>query len=373
MRLSQAESFLRQPAPCLLYIFFKFVRDDFRLAAAGRLRYTVNMRSRSLLWLAVALPAMAELPPSIPAGDVQYSDYSYEPALTPAYAGGLSETPDTGFTDASYTGGYTAPESAPSSEQRGYVNLNAYTTNYQVRGMGVTNDLSHYGYSSLSGSYTFPNRNLFGRGIQQRVGGEFGAIWGADDPLGDTPFVRFDYAVGKEIFPNLLAEIGYSLHHGGLEGLVAHGRGYCPHRLAQDVNAKISFNDRQHGIFAHALAGAGFQGLTGYFFDAEAGYRFTGVLNLGNFGADVEISAGIAPSVSYWATGAEGVDAYRIKVALPVFTHNGTLGHDAHPYLRPWMSWAWSGCNARKIDRAWGGSPVDHFQFTLGVDCGWNF
>lgn len=351
-----------------------FIPHTFRLPQGPGMRYTTPMRYCTLLPLLTALPCLAtELPPMIPTGPVQYSGVSYDNALTPAYEGGLSEAPATDtYVAPSAPADTYAPISTPSSDRKGYLNLNAYSTNYQVRGMGLTDEFGHHGYSSLSGSYTLPNRNLLGLGIQQRLGGELGQVWGADDILGDTPVVRFDYAVGKEIFPNLMAEAGYSLHHGGMEGIFSYADG-CPHRLAQDATLALRFDDRQHGFFAHALWGIGFQGLTGSFFDVEGGYRFAHALSLGNIGADVEISAGIAPSLGYWGSGVEGVDAYRLKLALPLFTHNGTLGHDAHPYVRPWVSAAWSGSNAAKIDRAYGVSPVDHFQFTLGVDLGWNF
>lgn len=329
------------------------------------------MRNSILLPLVMALPALAtEQPPMIPSGPVEYNSVTYENAVTPAYEGGWSEGAENSYIAPATTA--AAPVSTPSSAHNGYLNLNAYSTNYQVRGMGFTDDFTHDGYSSLSGSYTLPNRNLFGMGIQQRLGGELGQAWGADTILGDTPVVRFDYAIGKEIFPNLLAEVGYSLHHGGAEGVLAHVED-CPHRLAQDINLALTYNDKQRGFFGHALWGIGFQGLRGSFFDAEAGYRFTNVLSLGNFGSDLELSAGIAPSLGYWASGAEGIDAYRLKAALPLFTHNGTLGHDAHPYLRPWASVSWSGSNAAKIDRALHVGPVDHFQITFGCDLGWNF
>lgn len=332
------------------------------------MRYTAPMRYSTLLPLLSALPCLAtELPPVIPAGPVQYGDVTYDNSPAPAPEADMVPAP------AAAPAGYTAPISAPSSERKGYLNLNAYSTNYQVRGMGLTDELTHHGYSSLSGSFTLPNTNLFGLGIRQRLGGELGQVWGADDILGDTPVVHFDYAVGKEIFPNLMAEAGYSLRHGGLEGVLAHAKGACPHRLAQDANLALRFDDRQHGFFGHAVWGIGFQGLTGSYFDAEAGYRFANALSLGPIGADIEISAGIAPSLGYWGGGVEGVDAYRLKLALPIFTHNGTLGHDAHPYLRPWVSASWSGSNASKIERAYGHGAVDHFQLTLGIDLGWNF
>lgn len=340
----------------------------FLLAAATEIRYTFTMRNSTLLPLLMALPVMAELPPSIPAGPVQYGDVTYENAVTPAYEGGWSE---------GYDRAPAAPMapiiSTPSSAHKGYLNLNAYSSNYQVRGMGFTDEFTRHGYSSLSGNYILPNRNLFGRGIQQRLGGELGQAWGADDILGDTPVIRFDYAVGKEIFPNLTAEAGYSLHHGGAEGVFAHAKGACPHRLAQDANLALRFDDRQHGFFGHAVWGIGFQGLTGSYFDIEAGYRFANALSLGPIGADVEISAGVAPSLGYWGSHVEGVDAYRLKLALPLFTHNGTLGHDAPLYVRPWCSVSWSANNAKKLERAYDIGVQDHAQFTIGCDIGRNF
>lgn len=334
------------------------------------------MRYSTILPLLSALPCLAtELPPVIPAGPVQYGDVTYDNSPAPASDNGLGETPAAPETFASAAPAeYTAPViSTPSSRSKGYINLNAYSSNYQVRGMGLTDTFTHYGYSSLSGSYILPNNNLFGLGIQQRLGGEFGQVWGADDILGDTPIVHFEYAVGKEIFPNLIAEAGYSLRHGGLEGVLAHAKGAAPHRLAQDADLALRFDDRQRGFFGHAVWGIGFQGLTGSYFDVEAGYRFADALSLGPVGADIELSAGVAPSLGYWGGGVEGVDAYRLKLVLPLHTHNGTLGRDAHPYVRPWVSVSWSGSNADKVKRAYDAGVVDHYQVTLGIDLGWNF
>lgn len=318
------------------------------------------MRLTPCLLSLAALPlAATELPPAIPSGDISYDSISYDTSYSGDY-----QTPAVP---------YTAPVTPVSSDRISYVNLNAYSSNYTVRGMGFTDVFTHHGFSSLSGSWTLPNRNLFGLGIQQRLGGEFGYIWDTEDLFGDTPLVRFDYAIGKEIFPNLLAEIGYSLHHGGAEGFLAHASGDCPHRLAQDFNLRLSYNDRQRGFFGHALWGWGFQGLTGSYFDAELGYRFTNVLNGSFVGSDVEVSAGIAPSLGYWGAGVEGIDAYRIRVALPLYTHGGAIGRDARFYITPWGSCSWSGCNSRKIERAYDSGIVDHFLFTFGVDLGFRF
>lgn len=322
------------------------------------------MRTLTLLLLAAALPVVAETAPAIPSGPVTYDSVGYE---SPTSTDDEAASPGTSV---------STPISTPSSDRgsdRSYINLNAYTSNYQVRGMGFNDCYTDYGYSSLSGRWVLPNRNLFGRGLRQRIGGEYGCIWNAREVFGDTPLLRGDYAIGKELFPNMMAEIGYSIHHGGAEGTFARMSGSCPHRLAQDVNIGLTYNDAQKGPFGHATAAWGFQGLTGTFYDAELGYRFTDTFSFANWGSDLEISAGIAPSLGYWGSGVEGVDAYRIKAALPLFTHTGGIGRDAHWYLTPWASTAWSGNNARKLDREYCFGPVDHFQFTVGVDCGYRF
>lgn len=321
----------------------------------------------------------AELPPSVPNGRVVYNDVSYQPLgsgdteLPPEFLAG------TGLT----VGGYDAPTNAPvvapitpapSGSPRTTIDLTAYASNYQVRGMGVTDGLSKYGVSTLAASHTFANRNLFHRGIQHRVHGMAGAIWDAACPLGDIPEFRLGYAVGKEVLPNLLVEVGYNFRRGGLEGYMAKFFDNTSHRSAQDIALSVSYNDYQKGLFGHAEWGWGFYGLTGCYFDLEVGYRFVDVMPAARVGTDVEISAGVAPSVSYWGSGVEGVDAYRVRLALRPFSREGRLlGRDAHTQIKPWVQCSWDGGNARKIDRKTGIGPVDHFQITVGLDVGWKF
>ncbi len=320
------------------------------------------MKNHVLCALATALPLVAtEVPPMVATGPVYYDDVTYQaaPAAQPAYSAPGTYSP--------------APmQPAAGTSSRGEIVLNAYTSNYQVRGMGVTNSLSDYGYSSIYGSYTLPNRNLFNKGIHQRISGTYGQIWGAADALGDTPLVNFNYALGKELLPNLVLEAGYSIHRGGLEGLMARATG-CSHRITQDFNVALTFNDHQRGFFGHVLWGIGFQGLTGSFFDIEAGYRMTDVLTRGNIGSDLELSAGISPSFGYWAGGVEGIDAYRLRAALRPYSHSGTFGRDARAQVTPWVQCSWTGHNASKIDRSLHSNPADHFQLTFGLDLGYKF
>ena len=323
------------------------------------------MTKHAFLALTAAIPALAtELPPAIPDGPIEYSSVSYDASYNDYDA----------YAPAAYAPAAPAPMPVAGSERRGYVNLNAYTADYQVRGMGVKDSLSKYGTSSLSASYTLPNRNLLGMGLHQRISGEYGVIWDASCPLGDTPTARLSYALGKEIFPNLVAEIGYTFRHGGLEGYMARNFDGASHRATQEIVASLVYNDYQKGFFGKLEAGAGFYGLTGVYFDVEAGYRFTDVMVRGNLGADLELSFGVAPSHGYWGSDVEGVDAYRIRAALLPYTQTGSFGRDARAYVKPWVQCSWSGSNAAKIDRsADGAGPVDHFQITVGVDCGLNF
>lgn len=334
--------------------------------ARGRVK-SARMMKRTVFALALAVPVLGtELPPPIPTGPIEYSDVNYDPGYG-AY--------DTYETPGNYAPAPApAPVAAPSSARRGYVKVNAYSSNYQVRGMGVKNYLSDKGSSSLSAAYTLPVSRFSPYGIQHRISGDFGLIWDASCPLGNTPVVRLGYSVGKEIFPNLIAEVGYNFRHGGLEGFMARHFDGASHRATQEICASIAFNDYQEGLFGKLETGIGFYGLTGAYFDIEVGYRFTDVMLRGNAGVDMEVSAGVAPSVGYWGSDAEGIDAYRIKVALAPYSQSGTYGRDARAYVKPWVQCSWTGSNAAKIDRAaHGASPMDHFQITLGVDCGFNF
>ena len=324
------------------------------------------MMKHAMLAMAVSMPLLAtEMPPVIPDGPIEYTEFSYD---TDYSAYNNTYPVDT------YQPAAPAPVAAASSARSGYVNLNVFSSNYQVRGMGVCNDFSNYGTSSVSASCIMPNRNLFGRGVYQRLSGEYGIIWDASSILGDIPAARLGYSLGKEIFPNLNAEIGYTFRHGGLEGFMAHYFDGASHRASQEINALITYNDYQKGFFGKLEAGVGFYGMTGVYFDVEAGYRFTDVLTRGNVGADLELSAGVAPSLGYWGSGVDGVDAYRVKAALQPFTHTGNLGRDGRFYVTPWVQCSWTGSNAAKIDRTTHGMGIaDHFQITFGVDCGLKF
>ncbi len=311
----------------------------------------------------------AETPPTIPDGQISYDEVSY--------SNGGSELPAE-FVGSSSNGGYDAllpapAASSPSSSPNTVIDLLLYASNYQVRGMGVTDDLSNYGTSRLYGSHTFANKNLFHKGIQHRVHGMAGVIWDASCPLGDIMQFEFGYSIGKEVLPNLLVEVGYNFKRGGLEGLMAQSFDDCSHRATQELVLSATFNDHQKGFFGQALFGASFYGLTGYYVDAEVGYRFTNVLNKTRFGADLEVSAGVAPSFSYWGPGIDGIDAYRIRVALQPFTHGGKLGRDARLSFTPWVQCSWTGNNARKIYRNTGLGIADHFQLTVGVNAGYRF
>ena len=323
------------------------------------------MIKRSLFAVVAFLPAFAvEMPPPIPDGPIEYSDVSYDTSYDGYDA----------YDAAAYAPAAPAPIAAGSSERRGYLNLNVFSTNYEVRGMGVKDDFSKYGCSSISASYTLPNRNLLGRGLQQRISGEYGIIWDASCPLGEIPTARFSYAVGKELFPNLIAEIGYTFRHGGLEGFMAHHFDGASHRSSQELVVALAFNDYQKGFFGKVEAGAGFYGLTGVFTDVEAGYRFTDVMMRGNVGADLELSVGAAPSFGYWGNDVDGVDAYRVRVAFLPYSQSGSFGRDARAYVTPWVQCSWTGSNAAKIDRTTNGlGLIDHFQITFGVDCGLKF
>lgn len=304
-----------------------------------------------------------DMPPAIPDAPIEYTDISYEQEETPAAGWESPAAP-----------AMPGPFAAASSEKRGYVNLNVFSSDYNVRGMGVRDSFSKVGYSSVSGSYTMPNRNLFGKGLQHRISGEYGIIWDSSSVLAHPHVTRLSYAVGKEIFPNLVAEVGYTLRHGGLEGYLARYSDGAGHHTTQELTASLTYNDYQQGFFGKAEAAYSFYGLTGTWFDIEAGYRFTDIWSQGNFGMDVELSGGVAPSVGYWGSGVNGVDAWRIKAALLPFSHAGSFGRDSRFYVKPWVQFSWAGENATRMEHDNDGvDMVDDFLITIGIDCGFTF
>lgn len=329
------------------------------------------MRNHALLVLTAALPLYAnDMPPIIPDGPIEYSGVSYESAPEP------EEEPAPALVEAE-SASVAMPELPiieEASFSRGYVNLNAYSSAYTVRGLGVRDSLSKGGYSSLSASYTLPGRDLFHCGIQHRIHGEYGIIWDSESALSTPRATRFSYALSKEIFPNLVAELGYNFRHGGLEGYMAREFGGAGHHSTHDISASVSYNDHQRGFFGKVEIGAGVAGLTGVYADIEAGYRFTDIFSGSTLGADLEVSAGLAPSFGYWSNRADGIDAYRVKAALLPFTHSGSLGRDARFYIKPWVQCSHSGNNARQIhDATHGVEIVDDFVIAIGIDCGFNF
>ncbi len=323
------------------------------------------------LFAAGSLAWAVEVPPSIPDGQITYDELSYQnpgqSELPPEFTGGMA---DPGAQPVAFV---PPSDAASASSPHTVVDLMAYATDYQVRGMGVTNDLSQYGTSRLSVSFTPSNRNLFRKGVQQRFHGMAGVIWDASCPLGDVMQFELGYSIGREVLPNLLVEVGYNFRRGGLEGYMAKWHDDASHRGTQDVTFRVAYNDFQKGFFGHAEVGAGFYGLTGFYTDFEGGYRFTDVTSPRSVGVDLEVSLGVAPSFSYWGTGVEGVDATRVRVAFLPYSPNGRFGRDARTFIKPWVQASWTGNNARKITRNLGYTPVDHFQFTFGLDIGWKF
>lgn len=323
------------------------------------------MMKKSMLALSACLPVVGnDMPPAIPDTPVEYTEISYEEG----YAQENAHSAPVAMPAA------PAPVAVSSSERCGFVNLNVFSSDYTVRGMGVRDSLSKMGYSSLSASCTLPNRNLLGRGLQQRISGEYGIIWDSSSELANPHTTRLSYCIGKEIFPNLLAEAGYTLRHGGLEGYVARHSDGAGHHATQELTASLTYNDFQEGFFGKAEMGFAFYGLTGTYFDFEAGYRFTDVMTRGNLGADLELSAGVAPSVGYWGSGVNGVDAWRIKAALLPYSYTGSVGRDSRFFIKPWVQVSWAGDNSTRMEHDFGGADiVDDFLITVGIDCGFNF
>ncbi len=333
---------------------------------------------RTLIAICASLPVLgADMPPIIPDAPIEYTEITYDDESAPEESAaevGVNEQCSHEEEAVTLPIAPVMPVEAASSERCGYLNLNLYSSDYAVRGMGVRSAFSKSGYSSIGGSYILPARNLLGLGLQQRISGEYGVIWNASSILAEPHVARASYGIGKEIFPNLVAEVGYTLRHGGLEGYVARHFDGAGHRVTQELTASLTYNDYQQGFFGKVEVGVAFYGLTGTYFDIEAGYRFTDVMSNDICGADLELSAGVAPSVGYWGSGVNGVDAWRIKAAVLPYSHSGSFGRDARFYIKPWVQCSWAGGNSSRMRHEFGHADVvDDFLICVGIDCGFNF
>ncbi len=321
------------------------------------------------LGTAVTVTLAVDGPPAIPSGPVSYESVDYSAPDSDLYSYHHNEeTPAEWLTDTSLPQ-EPAPISALSSSDKNFLmKLNLYTSNYNVRGMGVTNRFSNNGYSSVDMGFTFPNRNFLGLGLYQQINGTAGVIWGKHSELGDTPILRAGYAIGKEIFPNAHWTVGYNLYHGGLQGYLARATDNCSQRIAQDFYTTLKFDDHQRGFYGALTFGWGIQGLTGIYADLTAGYRLTDVINSNKVGVDLELEVGLAYSQDYWANRTEGIDAYRIRANILPYDKNGKFGRESGKSIVPWVMLSFAGNNEEKIDRACHANVIDDCQFTVGVD-----
>lgn len=310
--------------------------------------------------------AFSEAPPAIPSGSITYTavngqtDYADDFASHSDYA---TPTPA------------AAPRQISAYSNREWVafDINAYSSNYQVRGMGVTNRYSDAGWSSVNLQLKPGNTNLFGWGIGHQLDLQAGAIYGSG-VLGNEPVLGAGYGLTKEIFPNLLAKAGYGLQYGGLEGFLSEYRGKAPHQLAQNFHINLTYDDRQTGYFGRFDLGAGFYGLTGWYGLIEGGYRWQDVFALGTCIWDVTVCTGMSYSFGYWTGNADGMDACYIRCeALSNAITDMGMPNDMGFQVVPWVQASWAGNNRSKINHAVGTGIVDSFQLTVGVDVRYNF
>jgi len=311
----------------------------------------------------LSIPIQASnTPPSIPSGTINYESYAADSkvSISAPMAANSEQFPSN----------YLSPIESSSHDTT--LNFNVFSSNYNVRGMGVVNGLSNYGFSSVDYNHTFENKNLFQAGLHQRINAGYGVIWGAGDKLAQRPLIELGYQIGKEIFPNLIAEFGYGLNYGGLEGFMSKSRGKSAHSITQNLQFQLKFDDQQEGPFGKFLLGYGVQGLTGWFSDISGGYRFSDVTNSNHGGMDLEIEAGISSSFGYWVGSVTGIDAYRVRATLRPYSHSGSYGRDSKFQISPWIEFAISGSSQDKIKRHYGGI-IDKSQISVGLDCGWKF
>ncbi|MEG2248682.1 MAG: hypothetical protein RSB48_02420 [Akkermansia sp.] len=222
--------------------------------------------------------------------------------------------------------------------------------------------LNKSGLFSLRGGMSMPIMSSW----KQHFGAEYDEL--LDGALKDRDIFNAFWAMDKEILPNLRAGVGYELNYGGLPGFIAKRMGKVSHSLAQGVHGYVKYDDSGHGYFGSADLQAGFYGLTGWRFDLEGGKRWHS-----NFSqrVDMELSAGIGFSSSYWGSNIRGVDQLNVKFALPIRTN--LMDDQKGIRIVPYIQAAWSGNTRSEINRYCRERVIDQFQLIGGVNVIYNF
>lgn len=235
-----------------------------------------------------------------------------------------------------------------------------YQSRYQYKNIAASRYMNSSGLFSVGGQADLPLGTW-----QQHILADYAFV--CDGRLNDRNVFDAGYKLDREILPNLRAGAGYTLNYGGLPGFVARTRGKAPHSLAQSFDGYLTYDDPGHGYFGVLDVQGGFYGLTGWRLDLQAGKRWQGIPHER---IDLELSAGIGLSTSYWGSGVDGFDQLNVKLAAPIRTSLGTeKGFKIIPYIQA----VWAGDTRSEINRACGYRAVDAFELVGGVALSYSF
>lgn len=227
-----------------------------------------------------------------------------------------------------------------------------YASHYDYEGMVAGNILCKEGVMTLKGGTEY----ILSNGMALAGTLDYAEIFSGF--LKDDDQARMKLSLKDELFPNLYVDYGYRLIHGGIPGVYAKARG-ASHSLSQQFDFSARYDFVPEGYFAGFNISYAFQGITGWWFGAYAGYQYD---------FDDHFSAvfttSISASSSYWETG--GMNQVSFNVDLPyTIADEWTIG--------PFVSFHWLGKPGLKMNSLAGERVMRPFTVMAGVNVTWEF
>ena len=243
---------------------------------------------------------------------------------------------------------------APSSESSAWTSRLGvgYESNYSFKNLILSSRFCKNGVitSQLGGDYALDN------------GGHLSIDYLYDEvlagKLSENNAHQLALAYKEEYLPDFYLQAGYNLFHGGFPGIVAKRAHHKRHALVQefDVSAELVFAS---GFYTRVNTTYSFQGITGWWFGVEGGYRH----DINDFTL-LTLSAYSSTSQSYFNT--NGLNQIGMRVQFD-YTITDQWS------VRSFMATEWMLNTALNINHAMGSHFFRPFTFFVGKSVTYTF
>lgn len=221
-----------------------------------------------------------------------------------------------------------------------------YVSNYDYNGMVASNRLCREGALTLE----LASKYALSNGMFLSGEWDYNEIFCGELRKKDQH--HFTLNLEDELFPNLHINYGYSFYHGGIPGVYAKNKGEA-HSLTQQFDVSVRYNFKPEGYFVGLNASYAFQGITGWWLGAFAGYEHEITENL-----HAVLTTSLSSSWSYWD--ADGMNQVSCELELPYqFSENWTLS--------PFTALHWLGRSGLKMNSYAGERIMRPYTLTAGV------